>query len=112
MSYSFRNIKAINLICQQPSAQLIVTLIAGVAQRDFPENCERKGKSLAKFISTVEPCNADTIGTTTVCPEYGGVHISESSGKFLVSVAMQIHAVECWKTTFKSSPLLYVGEKG
>ena len=57
------------------------TLIAGVAQRDFPgncftKNCERKGKSLAKFISTVEPCNADTIGTTTVCPEYGDVHIS------------------------------------
>ena len=26
-SYSFRNIKVINLLCQQPSAQLIVTLI-------------------------------------------------------------------------------------
>ena len=31
ISYGFRNIKAINSLCQQPSAQLIVTLI------EYPE---------------------------------------------------------------------------
>ena len=32
----------------------------------------------------------DTIGTTTVCLEYGGVRILDASGVFLVGVAMPI----------------------
>ena len=37
ISYGFRNIKAINLLCQQPSAQLIVTLNIGPTLKNlFP----------------------------------------------------------------------------
>ena len=46
-------------------------------------------------------------GATTVCPEYGGVRILEASGVFLVGMAkFARHAVECYKATFQSSPLL------
>ena len=51
------------------------------------------------------PSNANTVGTTTVCPEYGSGHISALG-------VMQACAVERYKAMFQSSPLLYVGEKG
>ena len=34
ISYSFRNIKAINLLCKQPLAQLIVILITSLSQEN------------------------------------------------------------------------------
>ena len=34
-------------------------------------------------------------GTTTACPDYRGVRISEASGVFPVGVAMHSRAVEC-----------------
>ena len=40
------------------------------------------------------PSNANTIETATVCPEYGGVRISEAFGIFPVAVAMCTWAVE------------------
>ena len=51
----------------------------------------------------------DNIGTTTVCTEYGGFHISDASVIFPVGVAMRTLAVECYESAFS---LLYIGEKG
>ena len=57
------------------------------------------------------PFNADTIWTTTACPEYRGVCISNTLCIFLVGVAMHTHALKRYKGTFQSSSLLYAGEK-
>ena len=55
----------------------------------------------------------DIIGTITLCPEYGGVHISEApgTGMFPVGMAMDTHAVKYYDFAIQSSSLLYVGEK-
>ena len=60
------------------------------------------------------PSNAGTIGTTAVCPEYGGICISEASGIFPVGMAICTCAVEHYKykSPFQSPPLLFVGKKG
>ena len=51
----------------------------------------------------------DTVGTTAVCLEYGGIHISWASDILLVGVVMCTRASEHYKATFL---LPYDVEKG
>ena len=53
-----------------------------------------------------------TRGSTAVCPEYGGIHVSKASDIiFPVGVAMCTRTVEHYKAVFQSSPSLLVGRK-
>ena len=54
----------------------------------FPGNIH-----ILAFGAQWSPSNVDIIGTITLCPEYGGVHISEAPGMFPVGMAMGTHAV-------------------